>query len=289
MSQQRPVPPAPAWMPDRTDAPSPPGEAGPLAGTLSARPRPEEIRRAGPLLIVGFGGVVGCALGLAAVVSAIRRSETYALDTLGNTFMHGFQSPAMDVVMNAATEIGRDPGLAAIATVAAVVLTRAKRHREAVFIGVVVGGSILLNWGMKLFFHRARPVVPWVVASPDYSFPSGHSMNSMALGLAIALVVWRLAGPRWGAVAFVAGSLGAGVVGLSRVYLGVHYPTDVLGGFATAAVWVGIVVAVFRVSSTWHWSRTAPRKDRGATEALFDLLFERDEPAMSRFVSTAVD
>jgi undecaprenyl-diphosphatase len=208
--------------------------------------------------------VVGCAFGLAVVVSAIRRSETSALDTLGNTFIHRFQSPVMDIVMNAATEIGRDLGLAAIATVGAIVLIRAKRDREALSIAVVLGGSILLNWAMKIFFHRARPVVPWAVAPADYSFPSGHSMNSTALGLAIALVVWRLAGPRWGAVAFVAASLAAGVIGLSRVYLGVHYPTDVLGGYATAALWVGIVVGVFRVSAAWHWSPTERRKGRGA-------------------------
>jgi len=251
-------------MPDGTTPPAPSDEAGPLAGTPSAPPRPEEIRRAGPLLLVGFAGLVGCAFALAVVVSAIRRSEMDALDTVGNTFMHGFQSPAMDLVMNAATEIGRDLGLAAIATVTAVVLVRAKGHREALFIAVVLGGSILLNWGMKLLFHRARPVLPWAVAPPDYSFPSGHSMNSMALALAIALVVWRLAGPRWGAVSFAVGVLAAGVIGLSRVYLGAHYPTDVLGGFATAALWVGVVVGVFRVSTTWPWSPIARRKGRRA-------------------------
>lgn len=263
MSQPTPPAGSPTGMPDRITPSSPPDDAGPLAGTSSAPPKPEEIRRAGPLLVVGFAGLVGCALGLAVVASAIQRSETYAVDTFGNTYIHGFQSPVMDVVMIAATEIGRDLGLVAIATVVSIVLIRAKRDREALFIAVVLGGSILLNWAMKLFFHRARPVVPWAVTPADYSFPSGHSMNSMALGLAIALVVWRLAGPRWGAVAFVAGCLAAGVIGLSRVYLGAHYPTDVLGGFATAALWAGIVVGVFRVSAAWHWSPSARRNGRG--------------------------
>jgi membrane-associated phospholipid phosphatase len=252
--------PPPPGMADRTRPPVTSDEAGPLAGTPSAPPRPEEIRRAGPLLLAGFAALLGCALVLAVVASAVRRSETYALDTVGNTFVHRFASPALDVVMQTATELGRDPGLVAIVTVAAVVLVRAKRFREAVFIAVVLGGSILLNWGMKLFFHRARPVLPWAVAPPDYSFPSGHAMNSMALALAISLVVWRLAGPRWGAVSFAGGVLAAGVIGLSRVYLGVHYPTDVLGGFATAALWVAIVVAVFRVSTTPRSSAPARGK-----------------------------
>jgi hypothetical protein len=110
MSHPRPLAAAPSGMPDRTTPPSPSDEAGPLAGTPSAPPRPEEIRRAGPLLLLGFAGLVGCAFGLAVVVSAIRRSETSALDTLGNAFIHRFQSPGMDIVMNAAT---RSDGISA--------------------------------------------------------------------------------------------------------------------------------------------------------------------------------
>ena len=243
-------------MADGNQPPAPAQEAGPLASTPSAPPRPEEIRRAGPLLVAGFIALLGCAFLLALLADAVRRSETFALDTVGNTFMHGFASPAMDVVMNTASSLGLDIGLFVVAAVAGIVLVRRHRHREALFIAVVLAGSILLNGAMKLFFHRARPALPWAATPPDYSFPSGHAMNSMALGLAITLVVWRLAGPRWGAVSLVAALLVAGWIGLSRIYLGAHYPTDVLGGFATAALWVGIVVGVFRVSTDWRrrWS-----------------------------------
>ncbi len=248
----------------RGKPPSTTQEAGPLAGTPSAPPEASEIRRAGPLLLAGFVGLLACAFLLAVLAGAVRRSETFWLDTVGNTFMHGFASPAMDVVMNTASSIGLDIGLFVVAAVAGIVLVRSRRHREALFIAVVLVGSILLNGAMKLFFHRARPVLPWATTPPDYSFPSGHSMNSMALGLAITLVVWRLAGPRWGALSLVVALLVAGWIGLSRIYLGAHYPTDVLGGFATAALWVGIVVGVFRVSTDWRprWftrSRTSTR------------------------------
>jgi undecaprenyl-diphosphatase len=232
-------------------------ERGPLAGTPSAPPEPEEVRRAGPLLLAGFVGLLACGYVLAVIATAVRRSETFALDTVGNTFMHGFASPAMDVVMNGATLVGRDVGLAVIAALAGLLLVRAGRHREALFIAVALVGAILLNWGMKLFFHRARPVLPWATAPPDFSFPSGHAMNSMALALAIALVVWRVGGRRWGIVAFVIALLAAGLIGLSRVYLGVHYPTDVLGGFATAALWVAVVVGVFRAASGWRAGRAS--------------------------------
>jgi undecaprenyl-diphosphatase len=236
-------------MPDRNPPSPPPGERGPLGPSPSAPPKPEEIKRGGPLLLVGFGALVACALVLAFLAGAVRRQETYQLDTVGNTFMHGFASPAMDLVMKGASSVGLDLGLFVIASGAALLLLRHRRNREALFIGVVLLGSILLNSGMKLFFHRARPVLPWAVVPPDYSFPSGHSMNSLALGLAITVVVWRLAGPRWGAVSLVASLAIAGLIGLSRIYLGYHYPTDVLGGFATAALWVGIVIGVFRIAA----------------------------------------
>jgi membrane-associated phospholipid phosphatase len=239
-------------MADRETPPKPTAEGGPLGGTPSAAPESEEVRRAGPLLAAGFLALLGCALVFAILADAVRSSETFALDTVGNAFMHGFASPAMDVVMNIASSIGLDIGLFVVAAIAGIILVGRRRHREALFIAVVLAGSILLNSAMKLFFHRARPALPWAVTPPDYSFPSGHAMNSMALGLAITLVVWRLAGPRWGALSLVTALLVAGWIGLSRIYLGVHYPTDVLGGFAMAALWVGIVAGVFRVSTDWR-------------------------------------
>ncbi len=256
-------------MADGAKPPAPTDQAGPLAGTPSTAPRPEEIRRAGPLLLAGLVAVLACGFVLAIVASAVRGSETFALDAAGNAFMHGFASPTMDAVMNGASLIGRNLGLAIIALVVAVLLVRGRRYREALFVGVVLGGSILLNDAMKLFFHRARPVLDWAVAPPDYSFPSGHSMNSMALALAVGIVVWRVAGPGRGALALVVGILASGIIGLSRIYLGAHYVTDVVGGFATAAIWAGIVVFVFRASTSWRFPwrsrQRAPTPPRSPT------------------------
>jgi len=233
-------------MADRAPRPSPERDSDPLGGASSAPPDREEVRRAGPLLIAGFLVLLGCALVLAVLATDVRRQELTELDRFGNPFMHALASPLLDAVMNAASFIGTDVMLLGIGAVAGLVLVRARRDREAVFLGVALIGSILLNLGMKLFFHRARPSLPWATVIPDYSFPSGHSMNSLAFGLALALIVWRLFGPRWGAASLVLAFLGAGLIGLSRIYLGYHYVTDVVGGYATAALWVGIVVAVFR-------------------------------------------
>jgi undecaprenyl-diphosphatase len=71
-------------------------------------------------------------------------------------------------------------------------------------------------------------------------------MNSTVFYLALALVVWRLLGARWGSVATVLAVTLAVLIGLSRIYLGYHYLTDVVGGLTAGILWLAIVVAVFR-------------------------------------------
>jgi membrane-associated phospholipid phosphatase len=124
-------------------------------------------------------------------------------------------------------------------------LLLARRWREATFVGATVVGSALLNMGTKQLFGRARPSL-WESISPEdtFSFPSGHAMGSMTLMVVLVLLAWGTRG-RWPALVLCA--LFALAVGASRVYLGVHYPSDILGGWAAAIAWtVGVYAAVFR-------------------------------------------
>lgn len=124
-------------------------------------------------------------------------------------------------------------------------LLLARRWREATFVGATVVGSALLNMGTKQLFGRARPSL-WESISPEdtFSFPSGHAMGSMTLMVVLVLLAWGTRG-RW--LALVLCALFALAVGASRVYLGVHYPSDILGGWAAAIAWtVGVYAAIFR-------------------------------------------
>jgi undecaprenyl-diphosphatase len=152
------------------------------------------------------------------------------------------------------------------------------RRRETIFVVVALAGSLIVNETMKLFFHRPRPVLAWAHVQPDYSFPSGHSMNSLVLGLALAIVVWRLAGVRPGVVAVAGAIVLSLLIGLSRIYLGYHYFTDVVAGFAAGILWVAIVVAVFRGGDVWHGRRhpasRAQRRGRAIRLGMFGVLFD---------------
>jgi undecaprenyl-diphosphatase len=108
--------------------------------------------------------------------------------------------------------------------------------------------------------------LPWANVLPDYSFPSGHSMNSLVFYVAIALIVWARYGRRVGAVAVAVAILIAVAVGFSRIYLGYHYLSDVVGGFAAGLAWLVVVVLAFEVvPRTWAERPWAKRTGRGST------------------------
>jgi undecaprenyl-diphosphatase len=110
-----------------------------------------------------------------------------------------------------------------------------RRFRDSLFFILAVLGSLILNLAAKNHFARARPSL-WLSITPEstFSFPSGHAMASATLAVALILLFWSTRGRWWVAVAAVIFAL---LVGMSRVYLGVHYPSDILTGWLAAIAW----------------------------------------------------
>ncbi|HYM82590.1 MAG TPA: phosphatase PAP2 family protein [Candidatus Dormibacteraeota bacterium] len=233
-------------MPDESAHAPRASARGPLGAAPRTAATEEGLRSRGPLLGLGLIGLLACVLVLAFLASIVQSQERDALDTFASPFFHGLASPPLDLLMNAVTFLGSDPVIIPLAVVVAAALLVAGRRVEALFLAVVLGGSVVVNLAMKLFFHRPRPALPWSHVLPDYSFPSGHSMDSLALGLALALIAWRIFGPRVGIAAVTIAILVSLTIGISRIYLGYHYATDVIGGFLSAILWVAFVAAVFR-------------------------------------------
>lgn len=132
--------------------------------------------------------------------------------------------------------------------VALVLVLALRRHvREAAFAGFALAGSGLLNVAVKHVFARERPAL-WESIAPEatYSFPSGHAMGSATLACVLIFLAWRT---RWRWPVLMAAGTFALAVGLSRVYLGVHYPSDILAGWAAASTWTA---AVFLVVFRWY-------------------------------------
>lgn len=193
----------------------------------------------------GFLIVLACLLVLGAIAEDIHEQEAIALDSIVTPFLHGIATPGLDTFMRVMTELGSIIVVGPVLVVALVALVWARRRREAVFLVVAIGGSVVLNQSLKLIFERPRPQLEWAHVIPEYSFPSGHAMNSLVFYLALALIAWRIWGRRVGIVAVGLGAVLALLVGISRIYLGYHYFTDVVAGFLAGLAWLLLLAAAF--------------------------------------------
>lgn len=159
----------------------------------------------------------------------------------------GLQSPALNAVVTCLTQLGGTVFLVAACAVAAVLFWRLWGWRLAVVCGGNLALTSLCNWLIKQLVQRPRPGVLRLVEESGYSFPSGHSCCSMAFyGLLAIILLARLRGKKrkW-----IAAGLGLLVlaIGLSRVYVGVHYASDVLAGWCGGFVWLGCITRIPRV------------------------------------------
>lgn len=123
-----------------------------------------------------------------------------------------------------------------------------KRRFAAGLLAASALGGLFLSFGLKTFFDRPRPdVVPHLTHVASASFPSGHASMSAVIYLTIAaLLANHTPEPRLKIYCFTVALLLAGLVGLSRIYAGVHYPTDVVGGWALGLGWATLVWLVAR-------------------------------------------
>ncbi|MFB9316734.1 phosphatase PAP2 family protein [Cryptosporangium minutisporangium] len=145
------------------------------------------------------------------------------------------------------------------ATVAALWLLAVARPRLALWTLVTTWGGALLGVLLKLLVARARPVLPEAVAHADgYSFPSGHAVGAF-VGCAVLLLLWLdMAKPRQRVIGWVVAGLGAAAVCFSRMGLGVHYFSDVVGGCLVGLGWVAATTIVFQV---WRRETGLPAAD----------------------------
>jgi undecaprenyl-diphosphatase len=155
--------------------------------------------------------------------------------------VHARSSPLLTVAMKAATQLGSVFVVVPVGAVAVSMLLRQGRRRAALLLVLATAGSELCGDLMKIAIDLPRPDPFYGLAAPfTYSFPSTHAMTSASFYGALAAIFGARERSAWRRRAMwtAAGAL-ALVIGFSRIYLGVHYPSDVLGGYAAAVVWAG--------------------------------------------------
>ena len=145
------------------------------------------------------------------------------------------------------TFFGSPAVVAAIGALVCIVLYRRGRLVEAALLPLVIAGAELLNLVLKLSFHRARPEVAFVELD-TYSFPSGHAMISTAVYGALAYLAWSRLRTRRRRLTLIAGTVVlVALIDFSRIYLGVHYLSDVLAGTAGGAFWLAVSISLLTI------------------------------------------
>jgi undecaprenyl-diphosphatase len=173
-------------------------------------------------------------------------------------WLNSISSPALDLFFFVFTTMGNAETVVPVTLLILAYLLFKKQYRRSLVLLFSVGGAALANVVLKYFFQRDRPSL-WesLLTETSYSFPSGHAMVSCALITCIVLLLWRTS---WRVAAIVFGAILIVLIGVSRLYFGVHYPTDVLAGWSVGFLWVLLVTAVAKGISVRSKRSTAQVK-----------------------------
>lgn len=228
------------------------------AASPSDRRRRAPSRYAARLIIFSLLVAVAALVCFGLLADEVFEGDTVRFDNAIRTAVHAHATPSLTVAMRAASTIGSAFVIGPLTILLIVLMWRVVRWpRAAALLAITMLGDVVLETTLKHFFRRPRPEAFFGLTAPhSWSFPSGHSMGSFCFFLVLAGLVAHRARTRavrlgaWLSAVFL-----VAVIGYSRIYLGVHYPTDVLAGYAAAAVWVGTVVTV----DGWRRRRAAAR------------------------------
>lgn len=190
-------------------------------------------------LLVAASAVVAAVWAFVELADEVVERSTYAFDVAVLTSIFAVRNDQLTAFMQVATDIGGLVGVSLLTAVTVAILWHRRRFVRLEFVLTSVIGAAAINVALKLLFARDRPDSVWrLIEEASYSFPSGHAMASCALACAVIIASWQT---RWWWLTTTIGVLYVLFVGYSRMYLGVHYPTDILAGWLVSSAWVLLV------------------------------------------------
>jgi undecaprenyl-diphosphatase len=168
--------------------------------------------------------------------------DTQKFDMFVRNSVHQHSTPGLTRLMQAFSFLGSVGTVTSLCLVVLGAFLYFRRMRMAALLGITMLGMAVLDEALKLSFHRPRPVAFFGPTPSSYSFPSGHAFGALCFyGVLAAILTPRVHGKPakwaiWSAAVFL-----IAMIGFSRIYLGVHYPSDVIAGYAAGAVWVSAI------------------------------------------------
>jgi membrane-associated phospholipid phosphatase len=189
--------------------------------------------------------------------------QTQSIDLALLDQTHTFANPSTTMFMQAFTTLGSAQGLTTIVLLSAIILYLRRAWVEALTLIAALFGAGVLDAILKLWFHRDRPSVAWAFArEPTFSFPSGHATLSLVVfGMLLYLILRMSHSWRLDVMATLIALPLILAIGVSRVYLGVHYPSDILAGYLAGAIWLLAVILSLEALHRLFPTRILARRD----------------------------
>lgn len=207
-------------------------------------------RIASLIATVGTVGLLSCLsiiYFLAQLSEEVLDREAFAVDRTFLLWIHQFANPALDRLMLAITELGNPNTVIAIAGITFAVLWWRHYYQEAKIFFIDCSGGVILSYGLKLIFSKSRPNL-WQspITETSFSYPSGHALGSTILyGFLAYLVATRY--PKFSLFIYIFAVLLITAIGISRLYLGVHWPTDIIAGYSIGFLWIMFCSTMLRL------------------------------------------
>jgi len=207
--------------------------------------------------LVSLAAAVGSLVLFAWIAGSLSHAWVRNFDFTIRNKVHEYATPTLTKWMIWISFIGGD-GLIAAAVLSITLFLAFRWRRAAVWMLVNISGTLILDLTLKYSFARLRPTPFFVPMPRTPSFPSGHSLFSFCFyGVLAGLLADRIESRQWQVLIWTFAAVLVGAIGLSRIYLGVHYPSDVLAGYLTGTLWVSTMVALDRMRKR--------RKERSTT------------------------
>ena len=218
----------------------------------------------GLLVLGGLAIAVMLTFGFAKIAGTVVSGDTASFDETAMRFMGAHQVPWVSNLMVEVTMLGTGVVVAMIVAVSALFLWLYDYKQSATLLLVTTLGGLLLNSVLKLGFDRPRPeFFEWGTHAMTSSFPSGHAMSAAIVYPTVAYLAARLHKTHRARIAtMLAAAILVVLISLSRVYLGVHYPTDVAAGVVVGLAWSAFCMTTLEVAQLYA-KRNAPAMVEG--------------------------
>ena len=212
---------------------------------LETVPKPTVLLETVTLLSLGLA--TGSLVLFAWIAGNLSRASVRNFDFAVRGKVHAFALPALTQWMIWISFVGGN-GLVIAAIAALVVFAVFRWRRAALWLVISLAGTLILDLTLKYSFDRLRPAPFFVPLPRTPSFPSGHALFSFCFyGVLAGLLAGRIRSLRLRILIWTLAALLVAAIGLSRIYLGVHYPSDVIAGYLTGTLWVSTMIALDRV------------------------------------------